>query len=328
MSKRRPNRLIIWGFAVSMGMPSLCTSAIADCQNSAITPVTVTDETSSIPASSQLVNGTGTVVNTSTPGQASVNLPNSGVTAGSYTNSSITVNGQGIVTSASNGTGSGSQLGKTLDPQRRYVNIAPLASGVGTIDLWGCGTLQVRGSQGNAVVQQNRLIVPLSAPSTNNNEFAFINSSQLSNSLSLKPTFSWIFSPDVLTNVRMWVGLGGPNPYNTDNPNSFIAFRFSPTTAGDTHLIAYTGDDTGGGGAHATTVSTGVTLSASTPVWLCIDCSSGTSANFYVNGTLKATISTTLPGSSTPMVPVIFETNLLSGQQIVPGIGSMYTEMY
>jgi virginiamycin B lyase len=69
----------------------------------------VTDETSSVPNSRQLTNGTATVVDTSTPGQVkvNVNLPNSGVTPGTYTNASIGVNAQGIVTSASNGGGGG-----------------------------------------------------------------------------------------------------------------------------------------------------------------------------------------------------------------------------
>ncbi len=100
-------RLIVLGCIGSMAASSLCGSAIADCQSSTpTTPITVMDETTSVPNSRQLVNGTGTVVNTGTPGQISVGLPNSGVTAGSYTSANITVNAQGIVTSAATGGGS------------------------------------------------------------------------------------------------------------------------------------------------------------------------------------------------------------------------------
>lgn len=129
-----------------------------------------------------------------------------------------------------------------------------------------------------------------------------------------------------MTNVRVWAGIYNPDPHLTDTPNKTIAFRYS-TAAGDTHLMAYTGDDTGGGGAHATVVDTGVTPAVNTPLLLYIDCSSGSSAKFYIDGVLKATITTTLPSSSTLMLPVIFETNLTAGQTIKPGIGSMYTEM-
>jgi hypothetical protein len=41
--------------------------------NAASTPITSTDETSSIPSSRQLVNGSGTTVNLTTPGQISIN---------------------------------------------------------------------------------------------------------------------------------------------------------------------------------------------------------------------------------------------------------------
>jgi virginiamycin B lyase len=98
-------------FTVPLLVTGSVTNAIAqECSGTASTPVTITDETQSgIPNSRQIVNGSATTIDTSTPGQVkvNVNLPNSGVTAGTYTNASIGVNAQGIVTSASNGSGGG-----------------------------------------------------------------------------------------------------------------------------------------------------------------------------------------------------------------------------
>lgn len=91
--------------------------ANADCNNSpAATPVTVNDEANNIPNSRQMVNGSGTAIDTSVPGKIKVNvsLPNSGVTAGSYTNANVSVNAQGIVTSATNGSGGGGSTTNAL----------------------------------------------------------------------------------------------------------------------------------------------------------------------------------------------------------------------
>lgn len=101
----------VLAFLVSICVSNSCTSAIADCLSSSpSTPVTVSDETGNIPNSRQLVNGANTTVDTSTPGQIKVSLPNSGVTAGSYTSTNITVNAQGVVTAASTGGGGGGSV--------------------------------------------------------------------------------------------------------------------------------------------------------------------------------------------------------------------------
>lgn len=106
LNKLISSRIQVLGLLVVSCIFSFCTGASAECQGSpATTPVTVTDETTNLPSSRQIVNGVNTTIDTATPGQIKVSLPNSGVSAGSYTSANITVNGQGIVTSASNGSG-------------------------------------------------------------------------------------------------------------------------------------------------------------------------------------------------------------------------------
>ncbi len=68
-----PLQVILILFCIA-GLPSFPQSCWADCGSSgASTPVTLTDETSSLPNSRQLVDGTGTTVDTSTPGIVKIN---------------------------------------------------------------------------------------------------------------------------------------------------------------------------------------------------------------------------------------------------------------
>jgi hypothetical protein len=64
-----------WSMVVTViVLVSICLPCRAQCVgNAPSTPITSTDETSSIPSSRQLVNGSGTTVNLSTPGQISIN---------------------------------------------------------------------------------------------------------------------------------------------------------------------------------------------------------------------------------------------------------------
>jgi hypothetical protein len=99
------------------------------------------------------------------------------------------------------------------------------------------------------------------------------------------------------TNVRYWIGaginIGSANAtYSTDTPNtSYIAFRYSAGT--DATIKAVCGTAT----ASQTVVNTGVSVdtTASHVFEVTYD---GTNVNFYIDGALKAQISTTLPATT------------------------------
>ena len=108
--------------------------------------------------------------------------------------------------------------------------------------------------------------------------------------------------------TRYWIGVsdqsatGAETVFFSDTPAAnFVGFRFS-TTASDTHYqaVCQTGSGT------QTLVDTGVVPSTSTPQILeFVPTSSGTSVNFYINGVSVATISTTVPATSTAMASLI-----------------------
>jgi hypothetical protein len=99
-------------------------------------------------------------------------------------------------------------------------------------------------------------------------------------------------------NVRYWIGLGKTSPqfgtaaYSTDTPNfPYAMFRYSSTT--DSTIKAVCGLSSGS----QTVVNTGVAVDTVNSQQFDI-VRTGTAFKFLINGTLVATISTTLPAAS------------------------------
>ncbi len=113
------------------------------------------------------------------------------------------------------------------------------------------------------------------------------------------PDFTFVVRTDSVTiaNSREYVGLGETGDPTTSDVTTtkFLGFRYS-TTAAAAHWYGYISN-----GSTATTVDTGVTVSAATTYVLrCTYDSTGNVAKFYINGSYKAQIAsaTGTPGTT------------------------------
>ena len=101
-----------------------------------------------------------------------------------------------------------------------------------------------------------------------------------------------------VSSVRYWVGWFSGDPRSADDPAGLhlMGFRYS-TDAGDTNWMAATKD-----GTTLATTNTGVAVTADTKYrFKMIADSTAGNVKFYINGTLVATHSANLPGSTTTL---------------------------
>lgn len=106
-----------------------------------------------------------------------------------------------------------------------------------------------------------------------------------------EPRANFLCAVDVITTLRLWVGLFSADPSASDSPAAHIlGFRYS-TSASDPAIMAVAKD-----GTTINAVSTGVAMQANAVFAFRIEvASNGTSAAFYVNDTLTNTLTTNLP---------------------------------
>lgn len=280
---------IIRGLLVAlMAFLVICPNALADCASPApASPVTSTDE-NTLPDARQLVDGAGTSVDLTTPGQIKVSLPTTGVTAGSFTNPSLTLDAYGRVTAASNGAS-----GAVIDG-RVYIN-QPDGFGSNTRDVVGGSAGTYTGTLSNSAVVSKYLTNRVTTSATSGSTGSIVASEPIT-AFALKPIWTCALSPHTVSSVRYWIGLFDSSLAGSDTPTAnFAAFRAS-TSASDSHFKFVTGDNTGS----VTVTDTGVSFTADTPHEFKIDMSGyPSSISASIDGVVVATNTTHLPGSST-----------------------------
>jgi len=107
------------------------------------------------------------------------------------------------------------------------------------------------------------------------------------------PRFWTRFKVVDTTVLRFFCGFsGGAGAWTTDTATQTAGFRYNPATDVNGNIRFYTMD-----GSTANVIDTGIPFAAGIYV-MCVDCSDPASYKGYINGSLVATSSTNLPGST------------------------------
>lgn len=125
------------------------------------------------------------------------------------------------------------------------------------------------------------------------------------------PVLEFALQTDGILNKRIFAGLFSAAAPAADSlaTVSALAFRFS-TNASDTKWMAVASN-----GSAATVVDTGITVAVSTRYRFKIDASVPSSIKFSINDVLVATITATLPATSTPLGELEHMTALTAAQR-------------
>ena len=224
------------------------------------------------------------------------------------------VTAAGVVSASGVILGGGLPDGFTGSPSRNsfYVQspIAIAANAVGNPGSSMVGLNAIgRGGNGGAAAataQQGYSVSDCTTSIVINNDSYFYQNTVPNKSIlhSLLPDITYVIIPSTITDVRIAVGLGDGNNENdllrsstpgSSNNGSTVAFMYD-TAASNTTWRCLTSNTT-----TQTNTDSGVTVATDTPAILRLDMRTAGTVKFYINGVLKATHTTTMPTSTTPL---------------------------
>jgi len=124
-----------------------------------------------------------------------------------------------------------------------------------------------------------------------------------------------------ITNQRLWNGMAAAALSGSTSPAvNAAAFRFD--TGSDTKWTCFTSN-----GTTSTATATSVTVAANTTYNFVIDMSNASQVLFYINGSLVATQTATLPTTTTPLGPLSTVTTLTTAAAVM-SVGQTRLESY